>query len=61
MVRLDSNCIHYLKSKIMQFPVGLPGFLDQVCEVIITAFVAIIEQEMVHLLSCIFMDFPTFI
>lgn len=50
VMRLNSDFIQYLRKKIMQFPMGLPGFLDQVCEVIIAGFVVIIQQEMVQLL-----------
>lgn len=50
-MKLNSNFIRYLKSRIMQFPMGLPRFLDQVYEVIITGFVVIIQQEMAQLLG----------
>lgn len=56
-MRLNSNFIHYLKREIMQFPMGLPGFLDQVCEAIITGFVVIIQQEMAQLLSWVVVKF----
>lgn len=39
----------------MQFPVGLPGVLDQVCEVIITGFAVIIQQEITQLFTQVVM------